>query len=394
MVAEGARQPLTGVRVVDFTAVVAGPWATRLLADCGAEVIKVEAVGDGDLLRFAPPVNDGMSRVYAHFNRGKKSISLDLKSAAGLEVARGLVRGADVVVENFRPGVMARFGLDYETVRKDNPRLVYCSVSGYGQDGPDAGKAAYAPVVHAASGFEHVMARSQGEGGAPLKSGIMIADYVSGIYAFGAIQTALLHRERHGVGGHVDVTLMESMMSLLAIQFQEAQAEQPAKTRVFSPMATTDGHIIVPLVSPKGYHAIYGVIGRPEWRTDPDYASLAAIMRRQPQIEAVVAGWAATRATADCVAALSEAGVPCSAYAAPADLFDNTHLAQRGVFAPMSDAAGAFTVLNAPFRLSSADCAGPATVSRPGEDTAAVVRDALGLGEDAYRRLSESGAFG
>ena len=305
----GAKQPLTGIRVVDFTAVVAGPWATRLLADCGAEVIKIEAVGDGDLLRFAPPVNDGMSRVYAHFNRGKKSISLDLKSAAGLEVARGLIAGADVVVENFRPGVMARLGLDYERVRQDNPRLVYCSVSGYGQDGPDAGKAAYAPVVHAASGFEHVMALSQGGEAAPLKSGIMIADYVSGIYAFGAIQTALLHRERHGVGSHVDVTLMESMMSLLAIQFQEAQAEQPAKTRVFSPMATTDGHIIVPLVSPKGYHAIYGVIGRPEWRTDPDYSTLAAIMRRQPQIEAVVAGWAATRTTETCVTALSEAGV-------------------------------------------------------------------------------------
>ena len=389
MTGAGGKQPLTGIRVVDFTAVVAGPWATRLLADCGAEVIKIEAVGDGDLLRFAPPVNDGMSRVYAHFNRGKKSISLDLKSPAGLEVARGLVRSADVVVESFRPGVTDRLG-----VRQDNPGLVYCSVSGYGQDGPDAGKAAYAPVVHAASGFEHVMARSQGEGGAPLKSGIMIADYVSGIYAFGAIQTALLHRERNGVGAHVDVTLMESMMSLLAIQFQEAQAERPLPSRIFSPMATTDGHIIVPLVSPKGYHAIYGVIGRSEWRTDPDYSTLAAIMRRQPQIEAVVAGWAATRATADCVSALSEAGVPCSAYAAPADLFENAHLTQRGAFAPMSDAAGAFTVLNAPFRLSSADCAGPATVSRPGADTAAVVRDALGLGEDVYRRLSESGAFG
>jgi CoA:oxalate CoA-transferase len=394
MTEAGGKQPLTGIRVVDFTAVVAGPWATRLLADCGAEVIKIEAVGDGDLLRFTPPVNDGMSRVYAHFNRGKKSISLDLKSAAGLEVARGLVRSADVVVENFRPGVMARLGLDYESVRKDNPGLVYCSVSGYGQDGPDAGKAAYAPVVHAASGFEHVMAKSQGGDGAPLKSGIMIADYVSGIYAFGAIQTALLHRKRNGVGSHVDVTLMESMMSLLAIQIQEAQSEQPLASRVFSPMATTDGHIIVPLVSPKGYHAIYGVIGRPEWRTDPDYSTLAAIMRRQPQIEATVAAWAATRTTADCVAALSEAGVPCSLYAAPADLFENAHLAHRGAFAPMSDAAGPFTVLNAPFRLSSAECAGAATVSRPGEDTAAVVRDALGLGEAEYRRLSESGAFG
>src|SRR6185369_10996330 len=126
---------------------VAGPWATRLLADFGAEVIKVEAVGDGDTLRLCPPVVDGISRVFAHLNCGKKCISLDLKNASGVEAARALVRTADVVVENFRPGVMARLGLDYATAALMNPRLVYCSVSGYGQSGPNAGKAAYAPVA-------------------------------------------------------------------------------------------------------------------------------------------------------------------------------------------------------------------------------------------------------
>jgi crotonobetainyl-CoA:carnitine CoA-transferase CaiB-like acyl-CoA transferase len=390
----GAAQPLSGIRVIDFTAVVAGPWATRLLADCGAEVIKVEAVGDGDLLRFAPPVNDGMSRVYAHFNRGKKSVTLDLKSRGGLEVARGLVRCADVVVENFRPGVMARLGLDYETVSKDNPRLVYCSVSGYGQDGPDAGKAAYAPVVHAASGFDHVMATTQNGDGAPLNAGVMIADFTAGIYAFGAIQAALLHRERNGAGSHIDVTLIESMMSLLAIQIQETQSEQALATRVFAPVRTADSHIMIPLVSLKSYRSVFEVIGRSDWTSDPEYSALAGVMRHRGEIDDAVAAWAAGRTTRECEAALNAAGVACSVYATPKDLFDDAHLRHRGVFAEMADAAGPFSVMNAPFRLSGVGEGAPATVARPGEHTAEVVRGLLGLSEEAYGRLKTERAFG
>jgi crotonobetainyl-CoA:carnitine CoA-transferase CaiB-like acyl-CoA transferase len=388
------KQPLGGVRVVDFTSIVAGPWATRLLADCGAEVIKIEAVGDGDILRFAPPVNDGMSRVYAHFNRGKKSVTLDLKTPGGLEVARGLIASADVLVENFRPGVMARLGLDYETIAKAHPRLVYCSISGYGQSGPDAGKAAYAPVVHAASGFDHVMAAAQGGDGAPLNGGVMIADYLAAIYAFGAIQTALLHRERNGVGSHVDVTLIESIMSLLAIQFQEAQSEQALASRVFTPMKAADGHVVVPLVSLKSYLSVYDVIGRSAWRMDPDYCSMAGVARRRLEIEAVLRAWVATQSTKQCVAALTAAGVACSAYAAPADLFDDPHLAHRGVFAELNDARGRFTVLNPPFRLSGVPCGAEAAVARAGQDTEETVRETLQLSGEEFRELERGGAFG
>jgi crotonobetainyl-CoA:carnitine CoA-transferase CaiB-like acyl-CoA transferase len=388
------KQPLDGVRVIDFTSIVAGPWATRLLADCGAEVIKVEAVGDGDILRFAPPVNDGMSRVYAHFNRGKKSVSLDLKSPAGLEIARRLIRTADVVVENFRPGVMARLGLDYETVSKANPGLVYCSVSGYGQTGPDAGKAAYAPVVHAASGFDHVMAAAQGGDGAPLTGAVMIADYLAGVYAFGAIQTALLRRERNGVGSHVDVTLIEAMMSLLAIQFQEAQSDAKLPSRQFVPMKTLDAYVMVPLVSAKSYHLVYDVIGRPEWRQDPAYASMAGIAAHRREIEAALAAWVASQTTEACVETLSAAGVPVSVYAAPVELFDDPHLIHRGVFAELSDTAGAFTVLNPPFRLSGLPCGAAPAVARAGQDTHETVRTTLALDEAEFGRLQEGGAFG
>lgn len=387
-------RPLSGIRVIDFTSVVAGPWATRLLADCGAEVIKIEAVGDGDMLRFAPPVNDGMSRVYAHFNTGKKSVCLDLKTAAGIEVARGLIAGADVVVENFRPGVMARLGLDYETVSKTHPRLVYCSVSGYGQSGPDAGKAAYAPVVHAASGFDHVMATTQNGDGSPLNAGVMIADFTAGIYAFGAIQTALLHRDRNGAGSHVDVTLIESMMSLLAIQIQETQAPEALPTRVFAPVKTADAHIMIPLVSLKSYLSVFGLIGHADWKSNPGYTSTANVMRRRAEIDAAVADWAASRSTRECEAALTAAGVACSIYAGPADLFDDVHLRQRGVFAGVDDAAGRFSVLNPPFRLSGVDCAAQPVVARSGGNTAEVVRGVLGLDAEAYRRLEVGGAFG
>src|SRR5262249_34544174 len=144
------RRPLAGIRVIDFSALVAGPWCGRLLADCGAEVIKVEAAGDGDVLRHSAPIPGGISRTFAHFNCGKKCVALDLKTPAGAGLARRLAERADVLIENFRPGVMVRLGLGAETLRAANPRLVYCSVSGFGQSGgPRSQQAAYAPIVHA-----------------------------------------------------------------------------------------------------------------------------------------------------------------------------------------------------------------------------------------------------
>jgi crotonobetainyl-CoA:carnitine CoA-transferase CaiB-like acyl-CoA transferase len=297
------------------------------------------------------------------------------------------------VVENFRPGVMARLGIDYSTVCKDNPKLVYCSISGYGQTGPDSGKAAYAPVVHAASGFDHVMAAAQGDA-APLIGGVMVADFVSAIYAFGAIQTALLHRERNGVGSHVEVTLMEAMMSLVAIQLQEAQCEQKLNSRVFVPLKTADGYVSVPLVSVKSYLSIYDVIGRPEWRLSADYSDMAGISKRRMEIESAVAAWASAQTTRFCLEALTAAGVPCSAYAAPAELFDDPHLTHRGVFADLEDAAGRFSVLNPPFRLSGLSCGAAPVVARAGEDTAETVRGALNLSEEQFQKLGAEGAFG
>jgi crotonobetainyl-CoA:carnitine CoA-transferase CaiB-like acyl-CoA transferase len=358
-------RPLEGLLVADFTAMVAGPWCTRLLADCGARVVKVEAEGDGDIMRYSAPVVDGMSRVYAHYNCGKESISLDLKTPDGIEAARKLIGKADIVVENYRPGVMKRFGLDYETVKAANPLLIYCSISGFGQTGDLSRKAAYAPLVHAYSGLDFVFSAAQGGDGAPLNCGVMLADVVAASYAFGAIQTALVHRERNGLGSHVDVSLMESAMSLVAQQYQEAQSAKPIRSMVFEPIRARDGHIMIALVSVKTFLGVYPVIGRPEWASDPAFNCLAGVMQNRRPVMAEIAVWAADRPVAECERLMSEAGVPCTAYCKPVEQLTNPLLRERGSFQELRDADGTFTVLNPPFRLSGTDCTARPFVARP-----------------------------
>jgi len=365
--------PMDGLTVIDFTSMVAGPWATRLMADCGAEVIKVEPVGEGDVMRHAPPVVDGMSRVFAQFNRGKKSVTLDLKTPRGVETAWRLIDRADVVMENFRPGVMERLGLGQAAARARNPALVYCSVSGFGQDGPLAGEAAYAPVVHAMTGFDLAVMAAQGERETPATASVMIADVVAASYAFGAVQSALLRRERFGVGAHVDVSLIESMMSLVGIQYQEAQARRPLRSAAFRPTRTADGHINAPLVSGRSFQSLFSVIGRPAWVDDALLSSPGAMARRRAEIEDLLAAWAADRSSAECVRILNQAGVPCGAYATAKEVLTHPHLAARGAFGEMEDADGTFRVLNPPFRIKDTNCVAEPFVARLGEHTEAVV---------------------
>src|SRR5215475_11791230 len=244
---------LGGVRVVDFTTTIAGPHCTRLLADLGAEVIKIEAP-EGDMMRTRPPLRNGASTSFGQLNAGKKSIVLDLKSPHGVEAARRLVATADVVVENFRPGVMRRFGLDYGTLKDIKPELIYCAISGYGQTGPSAQLPAYAPVIHAASGYDLAHMAYQGEERRPDYCGIYIADVLTGTYAFGAIMTALYQREMTGQGQMVDVSMLESMLSLTLSEIQAAQfAVTPPGRPIFGPIAAKDGHINLSLASERTF---------------------------------------------------------------------------------------------------------------------------------------------
>src|SRR3978361_1258264 len=213
---------LNGLRVVDFTTTIAGPYCTRLIADLGAEVIKIETA-EGDLMRSRPPLRDGASTSYGQLNAGKQSIVLDLKRVEAQEVVRRLLATSDFLVENFRPGVMARFNLDYETVTKHHPKLIYCSISGYGQTGPSSGLAAYAPAIHAASGFDMAHLAYQPGRERPDNCGIYIADIVSGTYAFGAIMAALAQRHLTGLGQHIGVSILETILTLMVGEVQTPQ---------------------------------------------------------------------------------------------------------------------------------------------------------------------------
>src|SRR5450432_3877888 len=241
-----------GLRVLDFSTTIAGPHCTRMLADMGAEVIKIESA-EGETMRTRPPVRDSFSTVFGQLNLGKKSVVFDLKSPDAVDAIRKLVAKADVLVENFRPGVMRRLKLDYAALRELNPKLIYCSISGYGQTGPLAELPAYAPVIHAAPDY----------------CGIYHADVVTGTYAFGAIAAALYQRHGTQTGQHIDVSMLESMLSLTLNEVQWSQFEVPPPSRpMFGPVETADGYVMVAIASEKTFQGLVTASGHPEWISD------------------------------------------------------------------------------------------------------------------------------
>lgn len=275
-------RPLLGIRVVDFTIVMSGPLCTRMLADAGADVVKVEAP-DADAVRQRPPMRSGISTYYASLNCGKRSIELDLKDPGSLEVARRLIQQADVVVENFRPGVMKKLGLDYDAVAAENPALVYCSVSGFGQTGPMAHAPAYAPVIHAASGYELAHMQYQPSSSRPANNGIFIADVMGAVQAFGAINMALFDREKTGLGQYIDVSLMDSVLGMLVYEIQAAQFPPDKQRQVYEPVRARDGFVMVAAVTPKNLGALFDVIGFPEGRTDPRFSTFEKKRKTGPR---------------------------------------------------------------------------------------------------------------
>ena len=290
---------LSDLRVLDFTTTIAGPHCTRLLADLGAEVIKIEAPS-GDMMRTRPPLRNGASTSFGQLNAGKKSIALDLKSPAAVEAVRRLVATADVVVENFRPGVMRRFGLDYEALKPIKPDLVYCAISGYGQTGPSAELPAYAPVIHAASGYDLAHMAYQGEARRPDYCGIYIADVLTGTYAFGAITTALYQRQATGEGQMIDVSMLESMLTLTLSEIQAAQfAVTPPGRPVFGPVATKDGYINLSIASERTFQNLAAASGHPHWLTDPRFAEYPNRRANWGELIDELERWSTERTTAE-----------------------------------------------------------------------------------------------
>ncbi len=392
-------RPLAGYKVIDFSAVYAGPICTRMLQDYGAEVIKVEPPGMGDLTRGVA----GMSPVFAHFNAGKKSVAIDLKQARGRELARELIRGADIVVENFRPGIMQRFGLDYHSLSAQQPALVYCSISGFGQSGPWVNRAAFAPIVHAASGFDTVFARAQGDKADIARSGdsrlsadatprppnweIMVADILTGAYAFGAIQTALLGRINSGRGEHIDVSMMDAMMTLIPAQLQAAQNTTKVPIGCFYPIHTRDGYIMVTGITDKNLQSLSEVLKRPDLLQDPRFV-FGPRTDNHHWLALEIEKWSANLTTAECEEMLNGAGIPCATYPELEDLFSHPQVVERGSFRTVNnDVLGEFLIQNMPVKFSQTENQTASWVANLGEHSAEVLHGELGLPLQEIERL-------
>ena len=369
-----------GLRVLDFSTTIAGPHCTRMLADMGAEVIKIETA-EGETMRTRPPVRDGFSTTFGQLNVGKKSLVLDLKSPQAIEVIRRLVASADILVENFRPGVMRRLKLDYGSLQEINPKLIYCSISGYGQTGPSAELPAYAPVIHAASGYEMAHLAYQPGRSRPDYCGIYHADVLTGVYAFGAISAALYQRHGSQKGQHIDVSMLESMLSLTLNELQWSQFEvKPTQRPLFGPIETVDGYVMVAVASEKTFQRLMQVIGHPEWVGDPRFAKYTDRREKWVSLIEGVEAWSRGVTTETCLTELNDHGVPCSAYRTVAEALKDPQIAHRGALADVSDGGGTFKVLNLPFRMSGATVSAARRMSTLGEHTVAFLKE-TGLSE-------------
>ena len=383
-------KPLAGYKVVDFSAVFAGPICTRFLLDCGADVIKIETPGEGDLTRGV----HGLTPVFAHFNAGKRSVAINLKDPAGQALARQFIAEADVVIENFRPGIMSRFGLDYDSLKRERPDLVYCSISGFGQTGPYVDRAAFAPIVHAASGFDSVFANAQGSDNRPPNWEIMMADMLSGAYAFGAIQTALLGRTRSGKGDYIDISMMDVMMTLIPAHIQAAQMAEPLSIGRYCPVQTSDGFVMVCVVSDKNLRCLSAAINRPDLLDDPRFV-LGPRTANQKLLVEEIERWSKARTAEACEAILNAAGVPCSLYQQPADLFAHPQVVQRAAFTTVkNDRLGAFLIQNMPARFSGIDNSAASWVAKLGEHTDELLRERLHLSPSDIAGLRSAGVVG
>lgn len=386
-------KPLDGIRVIDFTSMMSGPFGTRILADVGAEVIKVEVL-TGDYMRYRSPMRDGRSSYYGQMNCGKKSIAIDLKKKEGQEIARKLIASADIVVENYRPGVMKELGLDYDSLKGEFPELIYCSISGFGQTGKRARDPAYAPIIHAASGLDMTHMRWNPQLERPQNTGIFTADSVSGLYAFAAIQTALVQRLRHGGGQHIDVNLLDATLGLLIFEFQDAQFPTTTERPVYPPLKANDGFVMVNPVNQTNFENMADAMGHPEWKQDERFRNNRVRENNWSILMAEVEKWTQQRSAIECEEILMRGRVPCSRFKTVPDLLADEELRANGSFAEVADGSGKFLVPNPPFRFSNAEVHAQEWVSDVSQDRQEILQGILGLSVEQVHELERAGVVG
>lgn len=384
-----ANPPLHGIRVIELARILAGPWAGQLLADLGADVIKVESPDGGDDTRkWGPPFVEGqdgenLSAAYYHScNRGKRSIAVDFSSPEGAETVRELVRFADVVIENFKLGGLKKYGLDYETLKAENPRLIYCSITGFGQTGPYAARAGYDFIVQGMSGLMSITGPAGGE---PQKVGVAVTDIFTGLYSVIAIQAALRHAEATGHGQHIDMALLDTQMGVLANQNLNylVSGKPPVQMGNAHPniapyevLPVKDGHFILAVGNDGQFRKFCGVVGLHDCANHPDFSTNAARVANRDALRARMLPALAVFDQDALLAALEKEGVPASPINNIGQAFADPQAIARGMQLDLGDAQGnALPSVRTPIMLSET----PLTYERPsprlGEHTAEILAE-------------------
>lgn len=390
---------LDGVRVLDLTRVLAGPFCTALLGDLGAEVIKIETP-QGDDYRHLPPFEGDTGGLFHLLNRGKRSVALDLRDERGRALLRDLARHADVLVENFRPGVMAEMGLAPEVLAADNPRLVHVSISGFGQDSPMGNLPAYDLVIQAMTGFMSVSGEPDGP---PMMTGESVADLTAGLYASWSVLAALLARERTGKGQHVDVAMFDCLFSFLPAALAQHLYGTIPPTRVgnrhplgapFGVFAARDSHFTIAVLNPRQFAKLATAMGQPGLSSDPRFCDNSARNDNHAPLKTLIESWAATRDVADIVATLQAHDVPCSSIISVAEAAAGPQVTNRGLLRQVAAPDGhQVTTMAQPVRFSAMPRPSGGAAPRLGADGAQVLGDLLGITAAQIADLEQAGVL-
>lgn len=398
--------PLASLRVLDLSRVLAGPWCTQVLGDLGAEVIKVEQPGQGDdTRRWGPPFlpdGSGDSAYYLCANRNKQSIAVNMADPAGAELIRQLAIQSDVVVENFRVGGLAKYGLDYDSLRALKPDIIYCSITGFGQTGPMRATGGYDFLIQGMSGLMSVTGLPDGvEGAGPVKVGVPVSDLQTGLYAAVAVLAALNHRNNTGEGQQIDLALLDTQVALLANQASNWMnggmeprrlGNQHPNTVPYQDFACTDGNVLVALGNDRQFRQFMALLDRPDLADDPRFASSSARSINRdvliPAMQEVIGRWTAQ----DLIAAMQDAGLPGGKVNTIPEALELPQIAERGLIHDMQRSDGTpVRVLGFPARLSATPARYDRAPPRSGEDTRAVLTGTFGMDDHEFERLLVNG---
>ncbi|KPB24499.1 CoA-transferase [Pseudomonas syringae ICMP 11293] len=403
---------LSHIRVLDLSRVLAGPWAGQILADLGADVIKVERPGGGDDTRsWGPPFlqdaagqNTTEAAYYLSANRNKQSVTIDFTRPEGQRLVRELAAKSDIVIENFKVDGLAAYGLDYESLKVVNPRLIYCSITGFGQSGPYARRPGYDFMIQALGGLMSLTGLPDGEEGAgPVKVGVALTDILTGLYSTTAILAALAHRDQSDIGQYIDMALLDVQVACLANQGMNYLTTGIAPKRLgnahpnivpYQDFPTADGDLILTVGNDSQFRKFAAVAGQPQWAEDPRFLTNKLRVAHRAELIPLIRQVTVFKATAQWVSELEAAGVPCGPVNDLAQVFADPHVVARGLAIELPHVlAGRVPQVASPIRLSETPVEYTRAPPLLGEHTAQVLQALLGIGEEEITVLREAGVL-